>query len=1289
MVTVADDINISADASDAIAEMRKLQSAVVSSMQAAGASTKELNSINKGLEGTFSRVAAAAVNSAQKTSSALKKEVSETKAAISAAEALAKARAKAFEEVGVKQNKTGQLVDSTTGRFASAAQKAKVEEIALTERLRLAESSLETQRNKSAQAELKRSAQYKLGEEMAREVNRQRMTQSFTSGSSLVGLANPDATKLQKFANVLSQIPPATWDAKMRGAAERFMGMGNSARYALYEVANSATIAGAAIFSFGALAVTAAIAHERAFANVERTTQTTAAGYEVLRRQLEVMSMELPITYDELTKIASAAGQLGIGASGVAAFTHVVAQLTATTNLTSDAAGIALARFRTFFSEVNGGNGSQALAVTDATFTNLASSILKVGVNSIASESGIVNVAVQIASMGEYAGLTANQVIGLAGALSSIGVAPELSRGTITRTFSLIGNAVSENGVKLEQFADLAGISSDQFKEAWGTQDFAQVFTDLMGGIKGISDEGGDANLALQELGFNSVRDRPLLLRLAGAADEAGIKGGLLAQTLRDAYSGWTQNSELALQYSKISRTASARIQVLGQSFEQLAASMGKQTGGFLGEMAVQLTGVIRGFEEFSQSDFGQVLGTIAVQGAIAAGALLLMVGGAARAAASTQAIGTAWTEMRTGVDTASNSVSRFGAAFRVMQASLGIIGMVATVAALVGGMIAMNDAATKAKRGVQDVGGLIAAMAVDAESGADGVTFWSQANDGATMSARNAADQAKDMTEALYGVSASAAMGAEQMQGIADASERAKYVFGDTAKEFYRSQLAQSETFQSLFDPSKALNSIGSNYQDLGLDKVNINWDKLMKDSLKDGGINKEELLQDLMDQTGIERFGQNGEFSEGFIGLQKQVDTIADSYGQLAPEIQKTINANAALQTQGAETFAEIYDGADAATQSVGELDEATQKMVDGIAAGFAKFADVGTLIGLAQQKAGISSAEDPAKAAADFETAWMNAYGGASFALEDYLSVYRDAGGEQKSFIEDLSVLRERASSLGIDPAFLNDLAAMGPEANRLVEALVSGTDDQLVEFENLWGQSGYDSMVLFATQAAIGQEVVNAVMRAGGEENGLAYLQKFNELLASGVGVDQALAELQLDVNGKPIKPAVSKPKVPNMTWAEKQIWAEQNRLQTTARVKFVGSAIVRSNPTTGGHSIENTGFAGGGWTGSGGKYDPKGVVHGDEFVFTKEATRAIGVGNLYAMMNAAQGGRAAPRGKGYAQGGMVSGGGNGYMELSPTDRALLRQLGQLRVMIGTRDIQQGLATANFSTGRQGY
>lgn len=68
-----------------------------------------------------------------------------------------------------------------------------------------------------------------------------------------------------------------------------------------------------------------------------------------------------------------------------------------------------------------------------------------------------------------------------------------------------------------------------------------------------------------------------------------------------------------------------------------------------------------------------------------------------------------------------------------------------------------------------------------------------------------------------------------------------------------------------------------------------------------------------------------------------------------------------------------------------------------------------------------------------------------------------------------------------------------------------------------------------------------------------------------------------------------------------------------------------------------------GFANGGYTGNGGKYQPAGTVHRGEFVFTKEATSRIGVKNLYALMKGYANGGAVGGPSGYAGGGLVSGG----------------------------------------------
>lgn len=63
-----------------------------------------------------------------------------------------------------------------------------------------------------------------------------------------------------------------------------------------------------------------------------------------------------------------------------------------------------------------------------------------------------------------------------------------------------------------------------------------------------------------------------------------------------------------------------------------------------------------------------------------------------------------------------------------------------------------------------------------------------------------------------------------------------------------------------------------------------------------------------------------------------------------------------------------------------------------------------------------------------------------------------------------------------------------------------------------------------------------------------------------------------------------------------------------------------------------------GFAEGGWTGPGAKDKPAGIVHADEFVFSKQATRSIGVDNLEALHSAAK--------RGYSGGGLVGAAANG-------------------------------------------
>lgn len=95
-----------------------------------------------------------------------------------------------------------------------------------------------------------------------------------------------------------------------------------------------------------------------------------------------------------------------------------------------------------------------------------------------------------------------------------------------------------------------------------------------------------------------------------------------------------------------------------------------------------------------------------------------------------------------------------------------------------------------------------------------------------------------------------------------------------------------------------------------------------------------------------------------------------------------------------------------------------------------------------------------------------------------------------------------------------------------------------------------------------------------------------------------------------------------------------------------------------------------GFANGGYTGDGGKYEPKGVVHGGEFVFTKEATQRLGPENLYRLM------------RGYASGGLV--GGNASSGSGVTNggnvaasAAMVFTIGDINITMGSGQDSKGM------------
>ena len=1063
------------------------------------------------------------------------------------------------------------------------------------------------------------------------------------------------------------------WPPEMLKGPQQFtdamMNMSNSVRYAMYDVSRNAAIGGAAILALGVGAVVVAARWERAFADVERTVQGTPRTLERIEEGLVSLSQTIPVAFTDLAQIASVGGQMGISAQGIVAYTETIAKLTATTNLTADAASKALGRFKAFFAEAD----SAELAVTDQTFSNLASSILKVGVNSVATESGIVNVATQISSMGSYAGLTADQVIGLAGALSSVGVPPELSRGVITRLFNTIGEAVNRGGTRLQAFADLAGISSDEFARAWGTERFGYVFTNVVAGLGEVHRETNGAVGALHDLGITSVRDVPVLIRLANAAGEAGIAGGLLAQTMNDARSGWRDNIELSLQYSKISDTLVEKTKVLFQNFEALFAAMGKSSVGPVKAMVEGLTELVKGFTTLAASPVGQTLGVITVAASVLAGTLLLIVAGGARAFAAMQGLAAGLQAVGINAATATPLVRGLGIA-------MGTLGAVAALAAVVGTIIAITNASQAANNAITDTQGALAAMKSDAESGkvfvsyTDGLKDAEKASDDMSSQADNLGEVLGFTQDELYGA-ATAAKTAE------DAIHQAALGFGKDSLAFAKSSITGQKAFTDLFS-----GEFGTGFADR-LTKNGFDMDKALRIAANGDKAAVRAYIESVFGEFGNEQtlpWNVNAdivfdrELENRAITL---LDILSTSGGEFA-------NIAKAAYASG-EGIVQFSSAIQMTESSMEDFEVANEAAIKSMSGGFQKFVDSGSLITLAQQLGALRKmepGEDKDKAAQEYADAWTNAYGGAAFSLNTYMDVFRRAAGEQEKFVANIQTLLAR----GVDPAIIADLAAMGPQAAQLVQALVSSTDKELDEYVALYGKTGFESMVAMAA----GQLAAEFIVREAAKSLSVAQLQELSADLASGTPLIDAMSKWNLDAQGKPMKAPVSPPLVPPLSDYARNQWARQNAMFVPVTPYLTQSRITvqktGENPTNANYSIR-TGWAQGGYTGSGGKYQYAGPAHRGEYIHPQEdVDQRTGLPKTSTLVRMLNGGRPARRGggAGFAGGGFAASGA-GVTFLSPDDRALLRQIrDSIGVYIDGRELASVQAKANFTSTRQG-
>ena len=341
-------------------------------------------------------------------------------------------------------------------------------------------------------------------------------------------------------------------------AAQSFGEKASSAMINLNDVIVAAGIGEALSQIAGAFkdATDAAIEYESAITGVYKTVNGTDEQLAAISDEIMEMSTEMPATTTEIAAVAEAAGQLGIATGDITSFTQTMINMGEATNLTADEAATALAKF----ANIAGTSASD--------YNRLGSVIVDLGNNFATTEADITRMATRLASAGTLAGLSEPEILALAAAMSSVGIEAEAGGTAMTQTLSGIEQAVANGGEKLEKYAEISGMTAEEFADAW-ENDAISALTSFIAGLGRLNEQGESAVLTLTDLGLTGVNQSNMLQSLGLAAD-------MMGNAVSTANTAWQENIALTNEANKRYATTESQQAMMANAANNLAVTYGE-----------------------------------------------------------------------------------------------------------------------------------------------------------------------------------------------------------------------------------------------------------------------------------------------------------------------------------------------------------------------------------------------------------------------------------------------------------------------------------------------------------------------------------------------------------------------------------------------------------------------------------------------------------------------------------------------------------------------------------------
>lgn len=345
-------------------------------------------------------------------------------------------------------------------------------------------------------------------------------------------------------------------DEKFKGLGRTTSDSGAAFQQAVQEVGQAAERAGQKI-------IESANTIDSAYRNIRKTVQGTEEQYKSLHDAAVEFSQSSAITADAMLEMEALGGQLGITVDALQEFGETASNLDIATNISAEDIAIQLGQITNIMDDLD-----------FSTFDNFADALVRLGNNTATTESRIMEVAQRMSAVANVTSMTTPQLLGWSAAIASTGQRSESAATAISNSITGIGKAVAEGGATLEQFAHIAGMSADEFKEKWETSS-SEALEAFVKGLGNLSETSTDAIAALESVGISSVRQTTALLALSQTVDNLDDSIEMSKNAFNGVSDQWGKAGDAAREAQNKSEGFSGSLQILKNNAAVLAESLG------------------------------------------------------------------------------------------------------------------------------------------------------------------------------------------------------------------------------------------------------------------------------------------------------------------------------------------------------------------------------------------------------------------------------------------------------------------------------------------------------------------------------------------------------------------------------------------------------------------------------------------------------------------------------------------------------------------------------------------